>query len=85
LSPTGDLWLEGFISEPLEGPPASYTQFLLRVSPEGKLDPIHEQAAHDPRNTVPIPRLIGFTQSNDPVTFLGSYKAATVLIQKNPF
>lgn len=85
LSPTGYLWLEGLISVPLEGSPASYTQFLLRVSPEGKLDLIQEQTVHDARNTVPIPRLIGFTQSNDPVTFLSRYKAASVLIQKNPF
>lgn len=87
LSPTGDLWLEGFVSEPLEGPPTSttYTRFLVRVTAAGKLDAVDEHTVRDPKSAFPFRRLIGFTQSNKPVAFLGSYKAATVLIEKNPF
>jgi hypothetical protein len=87
FSPAGDLWLQGFVSEPLDGSAAStpFSQFLLRLTPEGQIEALYEHTAHDASHAVPVPRLIGFTQSNEPVAFSQGDQADTVLIQRNPY
>jgi hypothetical protein len=85
LSPTGDLWLEGLISEPLDGPGRSttYSQFLVRFTPQGQLQTVNERSSRDQRSALPFSRLIGFTVSNEPVMYFPG--DTTLLIQKKPF
>ena len=87
FSPTGDLWLEGVISGPLEASAASatWTRFVVRMTPEGQLDTVYEHTMHGLKDGIPLRRLIGFTQSNEPVAYSVGDKAQTVLIQKNPY
>lgn len=82
FSPSGDLWLEGFLGNPRYRGDAR--DFMVRVTETGKLEaPYPQDIGNEP--TSHIPRLIGFTQSNEPVAYSEDGSPNVILIQKNPY
>lgn len=85
FSPTGDLWLVGYLEETSENTSGllGAQSFVVRLTPEGRLELPYKEiskagADHN------LPRLIGFSQSNVPV---GAFPEATnyLLVQKDPY
>jgi hypothetical protein len=84
FSPSGDLWFVGHLEEPSDSSsdllPAR--NFVVRLTPGGQVQVPFAHVGEEPPGYY-LPRLIGFTQSNEPV---GSVTARdSILVQKSPY
>ena len=85
FSPSGDLWLVGHLEEQLESNPASLParNFVVRLTPEGQLEVPYQHVGDEPAGYY-FPKLIGFTQSNEPVQ-LSDPTSGYLFVQKGPY
>lgn len=85
FSPSGDLWLAGHLQELVDSnsasPPAR--NFVVRLTPEGQLEVPYGHVGDEPAGYY-LPRLIGFTQSNEPV-HVSPAASGYLLVQKGPY
>jgi hypothetical protein len=84
FSPSGDLWFVGHLEEPSDSSsdllPAR--NFVVRLTPEGQLQVPYAHVGEEPPGYY-LPRLIGFTQSNEPVASVA--ERDSILVQKSPY
>jgi hypothetical protein len=82
FSPDGDLWFQGIRLNSKDSAPRRPSNFLVRFTPTGQLETPYKI---DPDPHRRMARLIGFTQSNEPVAYSQGDTAGSVLIQTNPY
>ncbi|MGA7186947.1 MAG: hypothetical protein WBY66_00475 [Candidatus Acidiferrales bacterium] len=84
FSPSGDLWFVGHLEEPSVSSSHSLParNFVVRLTPEGQLQVPYAHVGEEPPGDY-LPRLIGFTQSNEPVT--SAPAPDSILLQKSPY
>src|SRR5580700_4704465 len=85
FSPSGDLWLVGHLKELVENNSASLParNFVVRLTPEGQLEVPYQHVGDEPAGYY-LPKLIGFTQSNEPVQ-LSDPTSGYLFVQKGPY
>lgn len=85
FSPSGDLWLVGHLEEVVENNSASLParNFVVRLTPEGQLEVPYQHVGDEPAGYY-LPKLIGFTQSNEPVQ-LSDPTSGYLFVQKGPY
>jgi hypothetical protein len=85
FSPSGDLWLVGHLEEPSDSASAMLAarNFVVRLTPKGQLQ-VPYKGVGDEAPGHYLPKLIGFTQSGEPV---GSSSRGSdfLLVQKQPY
>jgi len=83
-SPSGDLWFVGHLEQPVDSSsdllPAR--NFIVRLTPEGRLQVPYPHVGEEPSGQY-LPRLIGFTQSNEPVALVTA--RGSILVKKSPY
>jgi hypothetical protein len=84
FSPSGDLWFVGHLEEPSDSSsdllPAR--NFVVRLTPDGQVQVPYTHVDEEPPGYY-LPRLVGFTQSNEPVASVA--ERGSILVQKSPY
>jgi hypothetical protein len=85
FSPSGDLWLVGQLEELADSASAALParNFVVRLTPEGQLEVPYKHIGDEPAGYY-LPKLIGFTQSNEPVN-VSSSTSGYLFVQKGPY
>jgi hypothetical protein len=84
FSPSGDLWLVGHLEELVDSSSAALParNFVVRLTPEGQLEVPYKNVGDESAGYY-LPKLIGFTQTNEPVN-LSSPTSGYLCVQKGP-
>jgi hypothetical protein len=85
FSPFGDLWLIGQLEELVDSASAALParNFVVRLTPEGQLEVPYKHVGDEAAGYY-LPKLIGFTQSNEPV-ILSFPTSGYLFVQKGPY
>ena len=85
FSPSGDLWLVGHLEDLVDSaaPALPARNFVVRLTPEGQLEVPYKHVGDEPAGYY-LPKLIGFTQSNEPV-HLSFPTSGYLFVQKGPY
>lgn len=85
FSPSGDLWFVGHLEEPQDGANAARpaSNFVVKVTPEGQLQVPYPQVGSEASGHY-LPRLIGFTESNEPVAYRYE-ESSDLIVKRNPY
>jgi hypothetical protein len=85
FSPSGDLWLVGHLEEASNSASSMLParNFVVRLTPEGQLQVLYKGGGEDAPDHY-LPKLIGFTQSGEPV---GSSSSGSdyLVVRKQPY
>jgi len=82
FSPSGDLWFVGRLAD-AEDNQRPARNFVVRLTPTGQFQVPYKSVGDEPR-TYYLPKLIGFTQSDEPVGS-SSEESGYLLVQKRPY
>jgi hypothetical protein len=86
FSPARDLWLVGNLEDPSGDASVALParNFVVRLTPTGQLEVPYEHVGEEPPGQY-LPRLIGFTQSGQPVGASTPAEPAYLVVQENPY